>query len=165
MHKKSVETLAVAAIAGSTLGFELLQTRVLSALYFNHVVYATVTIALMGFGISGVVISLVGRKVLANAQKLAALFTGGLAVGMFLCLYVASHLPEMFGSVSSIVKLFLSYIVLVIPFLCAGAALGLLFMANGARIHKLYMIDLVASAFAALAFCLLLRPLGAANFA
>ena len=67
MDKKSAETLAVAAIAGSTLGFELLQTRVLSALYFNHVVYVTVTIALMGFGISGVVISLVGRKVLANA--------------------------------------------------------------------------------------------------
>ena len=34
----------VALIASASLGFELLQTPVLSALYFNNVVYMTVTI-------------------------------------------------------------------------------------------------------------------------
>jgi len=45
--------LGVFLISVSILAFELLQTRILSFIYWNHLVYITVTIALLGFGISG----------------------------------------------------------------------------------------------------------------
>src|SRR4051812_4814795 len=95
MRKNWIDATAVGAIAGATLGFELLQTKVLSALYYNHVVYLTVAIALMGFGISGVLISLAGKRLLSNARRLATLATGALAVSMFVCLAAASHVPAL----------------------------------------------------------------------
>lgn len=163
--KRASDTFAVGAVAGATIGFELLQTKVLSALYYNHAVYVTVSIALMGFGISGVLISLLGTRMLGQARALAALSASGLAAAMFLSLGIASHVPAWLGTVAPQIKLMLSYAILVVPFLFAGATLGLLFMANGSRIHSLYMTDLVVSAAFVLGFCLLLEPLGAAGFA
>lgn len=160
-----VEMMFVAAVAGATLAFELVQTRVLSTLYYNHVVYVTVTIALMGFGISGVATALLARRLSARAHALAAWCGAGFAISMLVCLYVASHIPAALPTLPPVAKLLLSYLVLVVPFLFSGAALGLVFMAGGARIHRLYAADLVASAAAALAVCLLLAPLGAHGLA
>ena len=39
--------ILVACVAGSSLGLELIQTRILSFLYYNHVAYITVTVALL----------------------------------------------------------------------------------------------------------------------
>lgn len=165
MRRYWIDSVAVGAIAGATIGFELLQTKVLSALYYNHAVYVTVAIALMGFGISGVAISLAGARLLPKARNLAALCAAGLAAGMFLSLGIASHVPTWLGDLPPATKLILSYAILVVPFLFAGAAIGFLFMANGTRIHTLYMVDLVVSAAFVLGFVLLLEPLGAAGFA
>lgn len=54
--------MLVACVAGSSLGLELIQTRILSFLYYNHVAYITVTVALLGFGISGVLVSLFSSR-------------------------------------------------------------------------------------------------------
>ncbi len=154
----------VALIASASLGFELLQTRVLSALYFNNVVYMTVTIALLGFGMSGVLASVLQRR-LANTDRLAVLCAAGLGLSIPPCLCVASALPGMMPQVPSLYKMIASYFILVIPFLFAGGALSLIFMGHGKRIFALYFADLCASAVAAILFSLLLRPLGGANFA
>jgi hypothetical protein len=91
----------VALIASASLGFELLQTRVLSALYFNNVVYMTVTIALLGFGMSGVLASVLQRR-LANTDRLAVLCAAGLGLSIPPCLCVASALPGMMPQVPSL---------------------------------------------------------------
>src|SRR5262249_56051795 len=85
---------AVACIAGSTMGVELVQTRVLSYLYYNHVVYLTVTVALLGFGVSGVLVSLFSKR-LASTDMLAftSAFAGLFAVSIPLSLAAARHLP------------------------------------------------------------------------
>ena len=59
----------------------------------------------------------------------------------------------------------ISYFVLVVPFLFAGAALSLIFMGHGKNIFRLYFADLCASAIAAILFGVLLLPLGGYNFA
>jgi hypothetical protein len=160
--------VAVFSIAFATLGLELLQTRVLSALFWNHVVYLTVTVALMGFGISGVFVSLVARRV-AQPDRWAAICLGGFAVSSFVSLRFASHVPAIYpvgeAVVGALLQLLLCYGVLVIPFLFSGTALGLLFMAHARRIDRLYFTDLTASALGAVAFTALLRPLGGDLFA
>src|ERR1700674_3894631 len=154
---------AVALIASSSLGFELLQTSVLSALYFNNLVYVTVTIALLGFGTSGVVVSVLQRK-LGNPERLAAFCAAGLAVSIILCIYLASALPGAFPLVSAAFKMIVSYFILAVPFVFAGGALSLLFMCHGRHIFGLYFADLAASALAAILFSLLLQPLGGPGF-
>lgn len=154
----------VALVASASLGFELLQTRVLSALYFNNVVYMTVTIALLGFGMSGVMASVLQRR-MANANRLAVLCAAGLGLSIPLCILLASALPGVFPQIPALYKMILSYFILVIPFVFAGGALSLIFMGYGKRIFALYFADLCASAVAAILFSLLLWPLGGANFA
>jgi hypothetical protein len=79
--KMDWKAAAVACIAGATMGIELVQTRVLSYLYYNHVVYLTVTIALLGFGVSGVLVSLFSKR-LKDTDGLASGFAGLFAVSI-----------------------------------------------------------------------------------
>jgi MFS family permease len=155
---------AVALVASSSLGFELLQTRVLSALYFNNLVYMTVTIALLGFGFSGVLASVMYRR-LKNPERQAALCCAGLSVSIILCLCAASALPGMLPGATPELKMIISYFILIIPFVFAGAAISLLLMCHGNSVFGLYCADLGASALAAILFSLLLRPLGPARLA
>lgn len=157
-----LSTLIVALVAGSTIGLELIQTRVLSVLYYNHVVYLTVTIALMGFGISGVIVSL-KAKAIADVDRLIGQLLLYFAVSLMACLGVASYLPVWFADFDPLFKLMLSYIILVIPFLFSGATLGLIFMTQGRRIHLLYGADLAASAVVVIIVGLLIQPLGATS--
>ena len=154
----------VSLVAASSLGFELLQTKVLSALYLNNLVYMTVTIALMGLGLSGVLVSVLYRR-LRKPERLAAFCCAGLAASIVLCLPAASSLPGIFPKGDPIYKMIVSYFILVIPFIFSGGALSLLFMCHGKSIFGLYSADLVASAFAAVLFSLALQPLGAPGFA
>jgi len=154
---------AVACIAGSTMGVELVQTRILSYLYYNHVVYLTVTVALLGFGVSGVLVSLFSKRLVDN-DGLASAFAGLFAVSIPLSLAAAGHLPELAPSAPPLAKLMLSYLLLIPPFMFAGATLGLMFMRNSQRMYTLYFADLVASAISALVFVLLLGPLGGSGF-
>lgn len=150
----------VFCVAWATLSLELLQTRVLSALYYNNIVYLTVTIALMGFGISGVFVSIFARK-LKNPEKFASLTLGLFSVSTFFCLRAASYLPVVAPYSSTLSKLVISYFILTLPFVFAGCTLGLIFMTHGYDIYRLYFFDLIASALGAMCFTFLLRPFGA----
>jgi hypothetical protein len=151
--------LLVAAVAGSSLGLELIQTRVLSFLYFNHVVYLTVTVALLGFGISGVFVSLFASRS-ARPERAISLLAAGFVVSSFACLALVSRIPGVFPHASTISKLVVSYLVLTIPFLFSGGVLGWVFMAHAKSINRMYAVDLACSSGAVVAFLLLLWPLG-----
>ncbi|MES2217101.1 MAG: hypothetical protein V4501_01685 [Pseudomonadota bacterium] len=153
----------VACVAAATLGLELVQTRILSFLYQNNIVYLTVTIVLLGFGISGVFVSLFASRA-QNPQRAIALLTAAFLFSSFACLALVSRIPEYFPNANVLYKLLGSYIILVIPFLCSGAVLGWIFMLQAKNINRLYFVDLVLSSGAVLAFVLLLQPLGAEWF-
>ncbi len=155
--------ITVACIAAATIGLELVQTRILSALYYNHIVYLTVTIALMGFGIAGVAVSLLSNCI-TDWQKPLAICSGAFAGSIVLSIYIVSRLPMWYPNAPITTKLVYSYLLLMLPFLCSGTVLGLIFMRNGADIFRFYCADLMASALACGAFVLLLNPLGASGF-
>lgn len=162
-HERLLIAVAVACVASSTLSFELVQTRVLSALYYNHVVYFTVTVALMGFGISGVVVSIFSRKIV-DSRRLISSLSAAYVASLALCIAIVSHLPEAIPFAPTALKLTFSYLVLMTPFLLSGSVLGLIFMRYADRIFRLYAIDLIASAAFAVGFMYLLQPLGAEGF-
>src|SRR5262245_16751931 len=149
----------VACVSAASIGLELLQTRLLSFLYFNHVVYLTVTVALLGFGISGVVVSLWGHRERRPDETISWL-TAFFVASIPLCLGVISRLPAMIPGRGATLKLLLSYVGLTIPFLCSGAVLGWVFMSRASRINRLYSVDLVFSSLAVLGFLVLLQSLG-----
>ena len=86
--------ILVACVAATSLGLELIQTRILSYLYYNHVVYLTVTVALLGFGISGVFVGLFSSRS-ANPERTISLLAGAFAISSFACLAAVSRIPEL----------------------------------------------------------------------
>ena len=150
--------ILVACVAGSSLGLELIQTRILSFLYFNNVAYLTVTVALLGFGISGVIVSLFSSRI-RRPERMISLLAAGFAISSFACLAVVSRIPAIVLGHTTI-KLLVSYIALVIPFLFSGAVLGWIFMLRAQGISRLYAVDLATSSGAVVAFLLLLWPIG-----
>jgi len=151
--------LAVVTAAGATLALQLVQTRVLSALYYNHLVYLTVTVALLGFGISGVVVAIAAPRV-KRLEEIAAAGLCGFSLFIPISLGSASYLPVIFVTPAILLKLTLSYFLLVIPFIFAGATLASIFMSGGRNMQRLYFADLTASALGTLAFVFFLTPLG-----
>jgi hypothetical protein len=152
--------VAVIAAAGSTLCLQLVQTRVLSSLYYNHLVYLTVTVALLGFGISGVLVAIIAPRVRRMEELAAAGLCGG-AIFVPAAVGGASYLPEALPIPLILLKLLISYVLLVIPFIFFGTTLASIFMMGGKSINRLYFIDLAASAVGTLAFVFLLTPLTA----
>jgi spermidine synthase len=150
----------VACTAAASLGLELIQTRILSFLYYNHVVYLTVTIALLGFGISGVLVSLFASRS-SRPLRMISLLAGGFVVSSFACLAAVSRIPGYFPQASTTDKLILSYVALTTPFLFSGGVVGWVFMLGARSIGRLYATDLACSSGAVIAFLLLLWPLGA----
>lgn len=163
-HAASLKTyVLVACVAAASLGLELIQTRILSFLYYNHVVYLTVTIALLGFGISGVFVSLFASRC-AFPERAISLLAAAFAVSSYACLALVSRIPGHFPYASTTNKLIISYIALTIPFLFSGAVLGWLFMIRARSINRLYAVDLACSSGAVMAFLLFLWPLGGDGF-
>jgi hypothetical protein len=149
----------VACVAAASLGLELIQTRILSFLYYNHVVYLTVTIALLGFGISGVLVSLFASRS-RNPDRTISILAGAFVISSFTCLAIVSRLPTYFPYMMTTLKLIVSYVCLTMPFLFSGGVLGWVFMIRAKSIDRLYAVDLASSSGAVIAFLLLLWPLG-----
>ncbi|HUB68760.1 MAG TPA: hypothetical protein VL981_14850 [Candidatus Methylacidiphilales bacterium] len=152
--------VAVAVAAGSTLCLQLVQTRILSVLYYNHLVYITVTLALLGFGISGVFVAIAAPRI-KRVEELISGGLAGLALSIPIALGIASYMPTLIGQPAIFTKLIASYLLLIIPFIFAGLTLASIFMAGGKIMHRLYFTDLVASAGGILVFVLLLTTQGA----
>jgi SAM-dependent methyltransferase len=159
--RRSVPYLTICCVAAGGLLLELAQTRILSTLYFNHVVYLTVTVALLGFGSAGVALALMARRG-RDPGRLLTPALAAFAVSSLLCPALASRTPTL-ETASTFARLTLCYLLLAVPFLCAGAAIGLLLMRHARQVFSLYAADLAASAVGVLAFSFLLRPLGAAG--
>lgn len=66
----------------------------------------------------------------------------------------------MFPQGHTTIKLLVSYIALVLPFLFSGAVLGWTFMLRARGIGRLYAVDLASSSGVVVAFLLLLWPIG-----
>lgn len=152
--------LLVSTVAGSAILIQLVQTRVLSHLFWCHAVYFTVTIALIGFGISGVFSAMAAaRKQISETH--AGLSAAAFGLSLVPCLALASHTPRIFGAAMGLPGFLVCYLVLSIPFLFAGYCLSTIFCLRGKQISRLYFIDLATSALAVILFVALFEKLGA----
>jgi len=127
MFDKGRLYLAVFLISVSLLSFELLQTRILSVIFWNHLVYLTVTIALLGFGIAGAFLSIFSEKLLRRRETVLSLSSLLYALSLPSAVFLMTLLPTIGSRLSVFAKLVISYNLLVIPFFFAGLAVSLVF--------------------------------------
>lgn len=142
---------------------QFLQTRLYSVLFWNHFVYFVISIALLGFGISGTWLALGERTWLARRLGLrgaGVLFVVSTLLSTLVVPQATLDLAKLQADPSRLLQLFLTYSAAVLPYFFAGWVLGILFREHAARIHVLYFADLIGAACACLGFVVLIRPLG-----
>ncbi len=164
-NNMSLRTLGyISIIALSTLFYELSLIRILDVLWYPHFAYMVITLALLGFGIAGVITSVLSeqKKLFSNTTLL--LLTIALAIsysGMFFFLNRFHIDFKTFSSVAYLgAKVLLVFMGLVSPFFLSGLILSILFTKHSDKFGKLYFWDLVGASVGCLLVPLLIPSVG-----
>jgi hypothetical protein len=162
--------VAVFSVSMSSLAIEVLLTRVFSFAQWNHLSFMVISIVLFGFGASGSVLALLeGRRpgwvaTLARGPGIAALIVLFSLSSAGALLFIRSIPLDYFRIPLEPVQLLYlaaTYLVLLLPFLCAGAVVSIAFAAAGDRAGWIYAASMAGSALGALLPVLLLPAFGA----
>lgn len=136
-------------LSAAALAFEVNLTRIFSLAQFYHFAFMTVSLALLGFGASGTLLSLAPGLARRPARTLVALSWGFAlaAVGSYgLTLLVPFDSFRVALDPGQWGVLALHYLALSTPFLCAGAAAGLLLTVRPEAVGRTYAANLGGSA-------------------
>ena len=153
------------AVTFSTMLVEVLLTRVFSVLYFGQFAFLIISLALFGFGLSGVFLAL-GRMARSGAPttrllaRFLLLFAVSLPLAYRVTLLLSIDFLHLFNPVSNLLYLILNCLILVVPFFSGGVALALIFATYSDRIGRLYFIDLAGASLGSLAIIPLIPWLG-----
>lgn len=151
-------------VAFATLLLQLVQTRIYGVVFWNHMVYFIISVALLGFGISGTWLAFGANSRVARVLTFRNAGLAFAASTIVACLFA----PRAGISIAAfvvrsprVVQLLLTYSVAVLPYFFGGWMLGSVFRDHAKRIHLLYFVDLVGAALGCLFFLALMQPLGA----
>lgn len=140
-------------IALSGLIFEIGLTRIYSATIWYHYAFVVISLALLGWGLGGMAVHLLKKKVTASLDG-AALLTLLYAVTIPACLWILVEYPF------EIQRLPLYFLAPLVPFFLAGMALSMVFDLHRAAAGSLYFADLLGASLGALVVTVLLQMLG-----
>jgi hypothetical protein len=142
-HSREV-LAAMFLLAGSLLVLEITTTRVLSVAMAYHFVVLSISLAMLGLAVGGVIVHLyagflVRHGPLRVASWMAVLF-GVTTVGAFLALI---GLPiQTDASVAGLMNLVLLFVPQSVPYLFAGVAISILLAVFPRSVSRVYAADL-----------------------
>ena len=160
---------AVFSVSLTSLCYEVLLTRFFSFSQWNHLSFMVISIVLFGFGASGSVLSLVERR--RPGWSATMLQARGFGLLLVLCSVTISG---SFVLVKNIpldyfrmpldwlqgLYLSLTFLILLVPFFCAGGVISLAFAGMSVRSGWIYFASMLGSAVGALLPAGLLPLLG-----
>lgn len=146
------DKIAIFLVSASLIGFQLAIVNLLSYSQWHHFAYLAVSIAMLGFGSSGVLLSLKStffKRLAANQMPLLLILCGMLilfAPALINISWVRFDTFLLFTDYKHIIKLFVTCTILFLPFLVGACAIGLYFMVRSNSIPMLYAWNLAGSA-------------------
>ena len=143
-------SLGVLLVALASLILELMLTRVFDVVLVPNMAYATVTMAVFGFGLAGIYAALRPIAPDRNIRPLTSLLCLGFAVATLILIplinvlsldyeLIKQHPVQIIGSFAFL------YLALILPFFLGGYVLILVFTTHAARIQRLYFWDLIGA--------------------
>ena len=144
---------AVFLITLSGLVFEIGLTRIYSATIWYHFAFVAISMALLGWGLGGLLVHLV-KKAWPPSMEKAAAFT--LLYGLTIpgCLFVLVRYPF------ELQRLPLYFVTPLVPFLLGGVALSMIFDLYKTGAGSLYFADLLGASLGAVSVTALLQLTG-----
>ncbi|MGQ9600078.1 MAG: hypothetical protein ACUVWZ_11760 [Anaerolineae bacterium] len=142
--------LGLALLSAAALAFETTLTRLFSVTQWYHFAFLAISVALLGYGASGMILSLVPRWACPPAARRASILSLCFALSMVGAYLGLNYLPfdsyRIAWEPIQTLYLVLTYLALAVPFFCAGLVTGLLLTAYAQKAASLYAANLVGSA-------------------
>ena len=155
---------ALAALSTAVLLYELDLIRIFSFSLWHHFTFMVLSIALLGFGVSGVALQVwprLGEPPRTQARRWMLVF----AASAILAVAAVSRIPlesTLVGrEVRQFGRLLAVYAILAVPFAAAGLAIASLIRGFPRRATTVYAADLGGASLGCLALAFVLPPLGA----
>ena len=152
------------AVTFTTMLAEVLLTRVFSVIYFGQFAFLIISLALFGYGLSGVFLALRKLSERQDQAKLLSrymlLFVISFPLAYKAALVFTIDFLHLFAPFHNFLYLILNFLILLLPFFFGGIVLALIFSAYSENIGRLYFIDLVGASLGSLAIIPLIPVLG-----
>ena len=155
MKLSDVRMAALFLVSICVLGFEIEVMRVFSVGSWSNFGSMVISIALLGFGVAGTLLTFLGANVRRNPDGWLSVSAFSLGPAMAVAHTVAQHIPfNPVLIVSDPTQLWLIgayYIVYGVPFFAGGLFVGVCFTAFSTRMHQLYFWNMLGSGVGGLA--------------
>lgn len=152
--------LVIAIISASALAYEVLLMRLFSIIQWHHFAYMIISLALLGYGVSGVFVAM-------SRDRLARGFPTVIIVNLLLfsfsapaCFLLAQQIPfnpaEILWAPVQLMYLCSIYLLLTLPFFFAANIIGLSFYQYQEQVSSIYAADLFGAGLGSVGVILLL---------
>lgn len=156
--------IAIFTIALSTLFLEFTLTRILSVTLWYHFAFMIISVALLGFGISGVTLA-VSKKIRSyESDKLLSALSILYGISVIVCFILMNKIPfdpfSLLTDSMQFLYLPVYYVLITTPFFFSGLIISYLLSTYKEQIPKLYFSDLLGAGISCFAFVFFVPMLG-----
>ncbi|MBT2969688.1 MAG: SAM-dependent methyltransferase [Candidatus Thiodiazotropha sp. (ex Ctena orbiculata)] len=153
--------ISVAILSASALGYEILLMRLFSIIQWHHFAYMIIALALLGYGISGSLLSIIQPTITRHYKwlyPLSLMLFAFTALGGFLIAQSLSfNSEELFWDFRQAINLAIICLLLALPFVFTASAICMTFMVySGERVSTIYAVDLLGAGIGALGIILVM---------
>jgi len=148
-------------LSAAALAYEVLLIRLFSIIHWHHFAFMVISMALLGYGMSGSFITVFRNRLL---EKYDGIFIANIllfGISSIVCFIAVQQLPfntlEILWDRSQWQRLLLSYLLLTLPFFFVANAIALTMIRFHQRIPLVYGIDLIGAGMGALSVMVLLQ--------
>ncbi|MCX4192842.1 SAM-dependent methyltransferase [Methylophaga sp. OBS1] len=160
MHPGAGYLLTIAVISGATLAYEVLLLRLFSLIQWHHFAFMVISLALLGYGVSGVFLALARQGVSRHFPRVILANILLLGMAMPVCFLLAQAIPfnpaQLLWDPWQLVYWLGVYLILALPFFFAANIIGLSLYQFRTGIPTLYAADLLGAALGSVAIIALL---------
>jgi len=141
--------IAIGLLSACVLAYEVLLTRLFSIVLWHHFAYMIISAAMLGYGASGTVLTLLKEKIVSHFGAVYVIAAAALAVLMPAAFLLAQQVPfnplELLWDNTQPAKLFAVYLLMMLPFFCGGLGIGLVFARFGKQASRIYACDILGA--------------------
>ena len=155
--------VSIFMLSAAALAYEVLLVRMFSIIHWHHFAFMVISIALLGYGASGSLITVFREKLLENYNSVFLINTLLFGLSSITCFILVQQLPfnalEILWDQAQWLRLLYSYLLLTLPFFFVANAIALTMMRFNQHIPLVYGFDLIGAGIGAVLIMIVLQAL------
>ena len=145
----AVPIISIGLISVIALSYEILLMRLFSIIQWHNFAYMIISLALLGYGISGTFVALAQARLMSRYSSAYLVNVALLGLSLTPCFFVVQHIPfnpeEILWDSRQPLRLLMIYLLLTLPFFFVANAIALSLMKFKNSIGAIYAIDLIGA--------------------